>query len=68
MIYKLWRMNLVVNNCWLSQSFLTWPKMLDFTLKESGHGHRFCLLSLSPERWLLGERCDMQPCRILHNS
>lgn len=25
--------------------------MLDFALRESGCGHRFCLLSLSQERW-----------------
>lgn len=47
---------------WFSP-FSTWPKMLDFALKELGCGCRFCLLSPSPKRWLLVERWDMQPCR-----
>lgn len=48
--------------CWF-RPFSTWPKVLDFALKESGWGQRFCLLSLSPQRWLLVERWDMQLCR-----
>lgn len=59
----MWLSDSVRSSVFRFSPFSTWPKVLDIALKESGRGHRFCLLSLSPKRWLLVERWEMQPCR-----